>query len=529
MATRLTLCTVAALAALLSSCGSPKPAPQPGLFEAGSPHANACKSLLSQRAKEVASKRYLPNELLIHRWPTQTGAAAKGPTLVDEAALTQRVLSAKARGTLIIARGGTGKSKLAWSLEAQLCGQIPVVRVDLQWDVKPPQHGENPVLTAALHAVHGRSADPAAALQRALGNKPWLLLLDSLDEVPLDRRKRLVAHVNAAMKRFPTLRTVVFTRPPVFTGNYGLQHAEALVELPQLSCARTDDARARLIQSDSARATFNAFTKRYGLDRKAVGAADRCYYPHLSTYRDFFVVKRISQAGTQGAQLASRAHVYGFYLTVLLVKDLQGVGVLPKDALTTIDRMVQAQRPTPATRNLRFALPDCEASLPVADAAKKRGACERLMQSSLFTADTKPGTFRLRNQSLADLFFARHTAALVAKDGCDVVQRRSALFESNEVAGFFVGLAEGQRCLAQLTQTLCAHGGFAQHNYEQLDQGLPGGAKRLAVIRQAQAAKGQEPDLCVTALLDRLHKAARGDQGAQQAPDQTPAPALPGQ
>ena len=245
------------------------------------------------------------------------------------------------------------------------------------------------------------------------------------------------------------------------------------------------------------------------------------------------MLKRIAESranvtnGSAGL-LSSRAQIYAFYLSVLLVKDLLGVTVLPAQALVTVDRMVAAQQPTAAQRNLKFTLAGCLAALPVADETARRSACERLMQSSLFAHAPQQTSFKLSNQSLADLFMARHTASLIAKAGCVVVQQRAALFESNEVAGFLAGLPEGQRCLIDLTQQLCRSGGFAHHNFAQLDQGLPAGSARISLLRTTleMIPKSAEPDLCVASTLDRLQKAARGV--AVIAPASTPAPAVPG-
>lgn len=531
---------------LLAGCARSNVTPtKPVGFEAGAPYALACQELAQQRAREIGQKRFLPPQILIHRWPTaQKPAATKTPKTaaptvaktVSEAELVERLHAGQARGTLVLARGGSGKSKLAWSLEAELCGRMPVARVDLQWDL-PAAEGKsaagNPVLRAAMRALHLNPKGPLSALRTALAARKWVLLLDSLDEIPLTKRGAVVAAVNDAMKAYPALRIVVFTRPPVFHGNYGLAHVDALVELPQLSCARAHELQKSMLPSAESRAAFTTFTKRYGLHREVKTDEGRCYYPHIATYRDFFVLKRIvKSSGVRSTGpaplLSSRAQVYAFYLSVLLVKDLQGVNLLPEKALLTVDRMVAAQKPAAGVRNLRFTMAHCLAALTMPDKKAQASACERLMQSSLFAHAPQQTNFKLSNQSIADLFMARHTAGLVTKTGCSVVNDRAALFESNEVAGFLAGLPAGQRCVLELTSQLCRSGGFAQHNFAQLDQGLPAGSARLALLRTAQEKlpKHAQPDICVTATFERLRKAATGQDAA--APESTPAPAAPG-
>ncbi|HAN32257.1 MAG TPA: hypothetical protein DCQ06_11725, partial [Myxococcales bacterium] len=136
-------CGLIALSLVAISCS----APQSGLFAPVSLRATLCETLNKQRADEVAKERYLPNDLVLRRWPS-----VNKTTEITEGEFADRLISDGPRGTLLIARGGTGKSKLAWSLEAQLCGRAPVVRVDLRWDVQLSADSKpgDPILSAAL-------------------------------------------------------------------------------------------------------------------------------------------------------------------------------------------------------------------------------------------------------------------------------------------------------------------------------------------------------------------------------------------
>ena len=108
---------------------------------------------------------------------------------------------------------------------------------------------------------------------------------------------------------------------------------------------------------------------------------------------------------------------------------------------------------------------------------------------------------------------------------CSVVAKRAALFESNEVAGFLVGMPGGQRCLVAVVHQLCRASGFAQHTFEQLDQGLPAGPdrKRLLTEASADAKDSVAPQLCVASTLERL-----AGRGAKAAPADLEAPPSPG-
>ena len=527
---------------LLPGCGGAKSkgddAPKTVTVE--SPYEVACRNESAKRRAEEQHKRYLPPELLLHRWPGQK-KTDKSPQVLSEEAAVELLTEGKARSTLLVARGGTGKSKLAWSLQAQACSKVPIARIDLNWDIaqKAREDAEKAAVDGAKEGGAKKGGDSAleslaaaallgqgkgaADLQRAYEKQRWVLLLDSLDEVPLGEREKVVGQVNAAMKRYPTLHVLLLTRPPVYTGNYGLDEVQAFAELPQLDCEHTDAALAKLVGDNDERAKLKAFASKFGLLRKVKGAAERCIYPHMATYRDLNVVRKLaanhaaaSKSVDIGKFASSRAQIYTFFLSVQLVRDLQTVAVLPKQALAVVDAMIGAKNPGSGDRNARFTTDDCAkaaAAEKVGDAAKTNAFCERLMQASLFVSAPAPGTFRLANQSIYDLFMARWMASQLDPDNdpaCKPLAARAALFESNEIVGFLSGLEQGQRCLVPIAAQLCKQGGFAEHNFEQLDQGLPHGPARKKIVDAAQDAAEKlsegPSDMCVSALMDRLYK-----------------------
>ncbi len=512
-----------------SGCSSPEPVAPPSPFATGGKYASGCLALGAEQRLAARTNQYIPAELLIHRWPKTSGKPAGTPTglyqSVSEERFVELLRGSKSRIALLIARGGTGKSKLAWSVEAQVCATTPTFRLDLQWDVAnsmtsaPP--GENPVLRVLATRLGAASTEDAQrTVSAAMGKGKLLLLLDSLDEVALDVRPKVVAHVNAAIANNPGLNAVVLTRPPVYTGNYGLAPVDALVELPMLSCERTALIRQRLLPQEE-RAGFDAFANKYALNRKVVTPRGRCYFPHLATFRDFFVVRKLAQshatpdaAGMSASFEGSRSQLYEFYLRVSLVKDLQGVDMVAARAMEVVDKMLAARNPGAGERNIDFQVSACLKAVSDVPEADRKAVCERLLQSSLFERSSKTGRWKLKNQSIYDLFLARWTHAQMAAQpkgaACKLIDQRSDLFESNEVAGFLVDLHWGRKCLVDIAGQLCKRGGYAQHNFEQLDQGLPAGKARLQVIQDAQdGVEGLlEPHLCVGATLDRLYKAA---------------------
>ncbi len=503
----------------------------PAFGTTGGAYDLTCSKTSAEHAIEVAERKYIPPELIVHDWPGTEKTVTKSTSLSENDFIMGLLAPQRAdrplRTTLVMARGGTGKSKLAESIAAQSCKSAPVFRVDLNTDIAAHLEefasGQNPI-AVYLSRQNKLDTKPGAetALNQAVGDQIFVVVLDSLDEVPLLQRTTIAAAIDDFVTRVnPRARLVVMTRPPVFTSNYGLKTVDGRLELPQLNCVETDAAIARALPDPNDRKNFDAFLQRYRIDRK-VTTGDRCYYPHLSTHRDLQVVQRL----VRNAQIdqdhpdfkqfqASRAQVYTYFLTAQLLKDLQDVDLLPNDALKLIDRIVAAKSPENGERNLPITLPDC-VSAATGKVETRQASCERLLQSSLFKPSAENGEHHFDNQSVGDLFLARWTASELEAHGnlddargrydCSAVTSRASLLESNEVAGFLVGQPPVQKCLAPIAVELCRRGGYAAHIYEQFDQGLPAGAARKAIIDAADKQLGAMSivDHCAGDLLDQL-------------------------
>lgn len=519
-----------ALLTSLIGCGSAEKVAPPAFDQAGSPYQVECGRLSALHTRELADKKYIPVELLVHEWPqdvTPTTAKEAARAFLPEEQFVASLTGQGAPGskhrirtTLVMARGGTGKSKLAESITAQACVKTPVFRVDLNTEIAAHLDanpaGQNAIAVALGHQLKlDTNAGAEAAVRAALGARPFVVVLDSLDEVPLLQRQQVVTQTDDFVTRVADqARAIVMTRPPVFTSNYGLQTVDARLEIPQLTCSETDAAVARMVSEPADRKNFLEFVKRYGIDRQ-VTAFDRCYYPHMSTYRDLQVVQRLARNSSvdketqdfKGFQ-SSRAQVYTYFATAQLLKDMQGLPILPSETLALIDRMVAAKKPANGERNLPFTLQECVA-VAEGEAGNKQAVCERLLQSALYKSG-EPGVFHFDNQSVGDLFLARWTAAQIEHDGrvdCTVVAKLADLLESNEVSGFLVGHPAGQACFAQVAVELTRRSGCAQNIVEMLDQGLPSGPDRKRILEVAdKALAGLQPSVCVTGLMETLGK-----------------------
>lgn len=544
------LFAVASLLAL-SSCGGAEVKSATAPTGPGPAYRQACEAAQQKRAADIAANKYVPIELALHQWPGRELDASKIGFLKEAdfaTALSTAVApsQARVRTALVLARGGTGKSRLAESLAAQSCAKLPFFRLDLNLDAVPRLGKAAPganVIAGLLAEQLGESdsSKAEAHLKATLGDQPWVVVLDSLDETPLLTRDSLAKQIDDLVTRVgPHARAVVMTRPPVFSSNYGISTVDARLELPNLTCEESEAALARGVPDPEELKNVTEFIKRYGLDRK-VTSFDRCYYPHLATYRDVQVVQRLAKNAAVGKDTPdfktfqnSRAQVYTYFTTAQLLRDLQGVALTPADAIGVVDAMVAAAKPDQGQRNLPFRLEDCVAASTLADTTAKQLSCERLLQSALFKPAGASGEFHFDNQSLGDLFLARWTArSLVGADGkpaCKVIESKAALLESNEVAGFLVGQPQAQSCLVEIGKVMCSRGGHGQHIYEQFDQGLPSGPARATLLADvaedlAVYPKAEQPEVaqCIAGLFQRLGKTVE----ALPAPPAPPAAVTP--
>ena len=507
-------------------------------------YAKNCTALHLQFQAQVKSGKYLPATLRVHSWAGTAGPKAGGT--LSEVELVAHLHGASPQVMLVMARGGLGKSTLSQVLEAQTCGKRATVRLDLKWDVPAAAAGAGPALAqdttakdttpkntaakdtpvnplfalieAKLRGKATGAASDAKTIEAALHGRDLLLLFDSLDEVSLDRRAQLVAWIQEVLGPVQGTTAVVFTRPPVYSANYGFAHVNARIEIPMFDCAATQRALRELVGDDTRLTNFLEFTKRHGLDRMVVRSEGRCWYPHMATYRDILVLRQIADNTANappkvGALVPSRAKVYSFLVTVSLIKDLSGLTMMPRDLMGLVDRMVAAHHPNGQQRNLGFTIGGCLAQTTVADETKRKQVCERLMQSSLFKETKRADTWQFRNQSFADLFLARWMHAEMGKDGakqpdCSAIATHARLFESNEVAGFLVGMPHGQRCLLPVIQQLCSHAPDETASVELLDQGLPPDQARVPSLRHAYDVAGEvaEGDTCLARTLAALKK-----------------------
>ena len=174
------------VALLCSGCG---PGTLQGLLERDDlTYSATCRSLAQKHSRQIKDLAYNPPTLRVLKWPKSL-AGGKNATMTEQE-FTRQLAAGRARRVLVTARGGVGKSTLSKSLQSTLCGKLPTFWVDLAADVAPhiTKGSKDNLILKRLAAKLGLPASEQAQFHTLLGQSAFVVLLDSLDEVPLEHR-----------------------------------------------------------------------------------------------------------------------------------------------------------------------------------------------------------------------------------------------------------------------------------------------------------------------------------------------------
>jgi len=479
-------------------------------------YGEACQRRAEQHATDVQAGRYIPPDLAVHTWRGLPPDPAH--VVVSEDALIESLAKGDVRIALLEARSGLGKTSLADAIDARTCATLPVLRLDLVDDVEhllPTLRAkDNPIAELATGAF-GLPEEERQMLMAMLAREPVLLLLDSLDEVSLANRKPIVEVMRTFVQRHaPYARMVIFTRPPVYGSNMGLEGIDADLEIPPIDCARAEERVASALKVPERQARFWAFAQKANVARR-VDVKGTCRMPHLASYRDVKVVLDVGEdlgwdpVKAAAALPGTRVALYQHYVRVMLRKGCEIVSLTPEAALSLIERMVADQNPASGIRAPVFTKDACVATIRALGLTAPPETCEALLQSGLFKRVRNSEVWRFSNQSVGDYFLASWADKDLAPEGrldCARVTERAPLYESSEVATMLVGLPNGSKCLGHVVSELCRRTRGGEETYELLDQGLPATEARRAIVRTGkQAATGLPYSGCSLRLLDRAH------------------------
>ncbi|MSQ84642.1 MAG: NACHT domain-containing protein [Myxococcales bacterium] len=464
---------------MFASCG-----PQGKVIDSKMPsaadnsYAAHCQRFANGHRADLEKDRYLPPTVQVSQWPAKIGG------WWEEAQFVQALAAGQPQRILLTARGGLGKTKLAESIRAQLCAQVPVFIVDSQHVAGSRGEG-NPIIAAIAETT---KVDVAAAVVQHNGR--LLVLLDALDELAPDRRNAVRQAIDDLSRQFPAAQVLVIARPPVLDADYGLRGLDGQVLLPALSCADADAVVAKQFPAQQDRNQLQRFLQKYGMAEQET-TATRCNYAYLSTYRDIKKVLEFYQQATlpNSDLLVSRSHAHEALATERLHKELDTLHWQGPAALALVDGMTAAHLARSKTAAIRLQFADCTQAVPrptVDDTARQ--VCERVLQSALFVQQPDQ-SFAFSATGLADLFIARWLDRAMAASktlDCAVALQHSELLQAGEVFRFLLGQPNGTACLMPLLDDRCSRDKKGDQ-VEALDDGLPVGRARVRIVKAMHA------------------------------------------
>ena len=465
---------------------------------------------------------YLP-EFFVGSWPGELPQARK----IDEKVLVDGLAAGTLRYTLITARAGLGKSRLAQSIEAQNCKHMPVFLVDLAKDVAPRvDKPGNAVLSHLRERLRlPADVDGQTKLMALLASQRWLMLADALEEVELPRRAKVIAALDEVRKTFAAhAQVVVLARPPVLEVDYGMTGFDARLQILPIDTDRADRFFNKLVGEPARAKRLKAFLHTHGFDTKATFGFQQIY-PLMATYRDVIVLRKLAETAAGGAGVSSYAAAHEHLVAARLAKELGQVNWGEREVLDMIDRMVSVHREKEGAGQPFFTVTACmrgidpqygwtavDAGVGGDSAERRRQVCERALQSVLFNASSDArgdkGIWHFATSSVADLFNARWINSQLARlpEGqCSTVEANANLFMSGSTVRFLVGQPMVQRCLGSAMRILCSDlGAQKARHLEQVIDGIPADRRLelVALVRDYESGKGN--NACVLASIDAL-------------------------
>lgn len=470
-----------------------------------------CRKSAGEHELAVNDLTYLRPQLHARVWPLTL--RPDSDRMVSEQVLFDTLREGKLKFVLLQARGGIGKSELAKALTAESCSQ-PAFLVDLAqiYGADATASGANLIVEAVARQMKVADGGQRETMERLLKEGRWLLVADSLDEVPNSRRASVLDALTELRKRFPTAQIVLLGRPSVFDDYYGVKGLDAVLELPPLDCGRARSSLTRLTETKDEATRVSNFAHDWHLDRQGM-LDQQCYFPYMATYRDLQVVQKLAKDFATDERLTNLSQVHEAILSERLQKELTELNWSGEKALAAVDGLVATDGLIDGEWHMQLTLPRCLKSLG-GDTPENQNVCERLYQSVLFERIQGAREWKFAHQAVADLFVARWLEGQLAKTPgrCDAVEAPTALLgdkEHREIATYLVSRPNGSRCLANVARSLCAANGGPNGLAPQLSRGLPVGIARIETIQTAkdqELARGDKADACVNQVLGQLRK-----------------------
>ncbi|MBI5608839.1 MAG: hypothetical protein HY902_08150 [Deltaproteobacteria bacterium] len=446
----------------LTACSgaSRAPAPIPEKLVYG------CDRLLRSFNAKVESGRHVPIQVT---W--QQGEVVE---TVSEERLAVKILAGEAgQETWVLGRGGSGKSRLADSVQSKICGKALTVRVDCELDLAPhfaTATAKLPAIAAVLLEAVGTPPDddPARQLQEALG-PDWILIIDGGDELtPRDqiRLRRDMEWLARSGVARPHL--VRFERPGFNLGRDGLKPA-ATARVAELACEQADGVLARRFKDPAELAAAKKWLAQTSLDRKRAGI-EQCRYVHMATWRDAEMIADLAEDAARGMEPFGAHPTRAELWSTWVGHRVAPVVANTESGMSWVDRLVLASATEATDPDMQITVERCVAAARPASGSPE-AACGALLSSPLVHQSFTEGYWALKNRTIVDLALARW---LVAKnDDCDMLSAAVSNYASHELMAMVVSLPHGRRCLGSLVGAVCSRGIAAEELLSFIDESVP--------------------------------------------------------
>lgn len=442
-----------------------------------------CDRLSQEFDAKVAAGKHVP--ILV------TWSAGERREEVGEDELAQRLLAgAPGQQTWVLGRGGSGKTRLADSMQSKLCAQAATIRVDCEMDLAPRMATATermPALGLAIADQVGATygSDIAASLSKYLAGS-WILIIDGVDE--LTPREQLVLRRDLdwlAKSEVPPPHLVRFERPG-FDGARDVAQASARVRVGELVCEQVEGVWSRRFKDPKELETAKAWLASKELDRKRKDSPG-CRYVYMSTWRDAEMMADLAEDAVKameplGAHL-TRADLWGAWIG----HRLSPVVANMESGLAWIDRLVAAGATEATPPDLVITVDRCVATARPTTGTPE-GACGALLSSPVLHAARNPGEWGFRNRTIIDLALSRW---LIARNtDCNMLSTAVANHASLELMAMVVSQTAGRRCLPNLIATVCSRGISADELLSFVDEAVPHEAEFTERVQSALAGAG---------------------------------------
>ncbi len=416
-----------------------------------------------------------------------------GVTTITEDQLGKRLRAGRAgTQTWVLARGGSGKSRLVGAVQAANCGQVPVIRIDAALDLRPKMTvatDEKPALgQVLLEQLGGQPEDDAIeVLQAKLGGQPWLLILDGTDELSQADRRAMGKDLAWLAKSGATMPHFVRFERPGFTLGMRAMQPDAVAELPELTCEQADAVWQRRTGGGSAYQAALAWRAKLNLDRKRPDG-EGCRYVFMPTFRDAETLADLAVDAGKGMDdlpaTPNRADVFASWTG----HRVRGVATSTDAALGWLDRMIALGVADATEPDFVLTLDRCQNAKPPGGVTAEE-ACTALMGSTIVKAGPSKHIWLPRNQTLTDLLLARW---LVAKHSeCETLAGATAELASLELTAMVIAQTGGRRCLSPIVAALCSRGTQVEDIAKFTDEALSRDSDFVGVVqRGAEKASG---------------------------------------